>query len=244
MKNIHLISTDKPSLVAMLPGKELTYSKTKQLFTPTVDWKTQHIYITSDEEIKEGDWLIIIDDFETYVHEHKGDNLPTTYHKKIILTTDQDLIKDGVQAIDDEFLEWFVNNPSCESVEVKPLLSNNGRALFGYKIIILQEKPKFVTVNIESATGEDLGKVSYIPLLNVDYTPKQETLEEANWKVIGTKNDTFYNGAKWMQERMYSEEDMREAYKSCYTPFSFDRIGDLEQDFKKWFEQFKKEDKQ
>jgi hypothetical protein len=36
---------------------------------------------------------------------------------KIILTTDQDLIKDGVQAIDDEFLEWFVKNPSCEEVE-------------------------------------------------------------------------------------------------------------------------------
>jgi hypothetical protein len=40
-------------------------------------------------------------------------------YKKIILTTDQDLIKDGVQAIDDEFLEWFVKNPSCEEVEIK-----------------------------------------------------------------------------------------------------------------------------
>ena len=29
-----------------------------------------------------------------------------------------------------------------------------------------KEKPEFVTVNIESATGEDLGKVSYIPLPN------------------------------------------------------------------------------
>ena len=39
---------------------------------------------------------------------------------------------------------------------------------------------------------------------------KQETLEEANWKVIGTKEDTFYNGAKWQAERMYSEEDMKQ----------------------------------
>jgi hypothetical protein len=30
--------------------------------------------------------------------------------KKIILTTDLDLIKDGVQSIDNEFLEWFVKN--------------------------------------------------------------------------------------------------------------------------------------
>ena len=41
-------------------------------------------------------------------------------------------------------------------------------------------------------------------------------------------------------KRMYSEEDLKEAFKSCYTPFSFDRIGDLEQDFNNWFEQFKK----
>ena len=31
---------------------------------------------------------------------------------------------------------------------------------------------KYVTVNIESATGEDLGKVTYIPLLDVDITKK------------------------------------------------------------------------
>ena len=42
----------------------------------------------------------------------------------------------------------------------------------------LYDEPKFVTVNMESATGEDLGRVSYIPIPNVDYIPKQETLEE------------------------------------------------------------------
>ena len=46
--------------------------------------------------------------------------------KKIILTTDKELIKDGVQAIDDDFLEWFVKNPSCEEVEtVKGLMKLN-----------------------------------------------------------------------------------------------------------------------
>ena len=248
MKNIHVLTTDKPSRLHLI---EDTLTITSEYENSVCDAEV-NIYITSDEEIKEGDWYLNTEEKNGnmnpfYGKLYKGNKsinkVSSDYiHnlKKIILTTDEKLITEGVQPIDEEFLEWFVNNSSCEVVEVKPLLSNNGRALFGYKIIILQEKPKFVTVNIESATGEDLGKVSYIPLLNVDYTPKQETLEEANWKVIGTKNDTFYNGAKWMQERMYSEEDMREAYKSCYTPFSFDRIGDLEQDFKKWFEQFKK----
>jgi hypothetical protein len=39
----------------------------------------------------------------------------------------------------------------------------------------------------------------------------KETLEEVNWNVLGTKSDTFYNGAKWQQKqdkKMYSEEDM------------------------------------
>jgi hypothetical protein len=54
---------------------------------------------------------------------------------KIILTTNKLLIKDGVQAIDDTFLEWFVNNPSCEYVDIN--------RDWGYpKIIIPQEEPK------------------------------------------------------------------------------------------------------
>jgi hypothetical protein len=89
--------------------------------------------------------------------------------KKIILTTDPDLIKDGVQAIDDEFLEWFVKNNSCEGVEVKrnylgskclkcgfienhdevdtencPKCSNTRyEHLYLHKIIIPQEKPNY-----------------------------------------------------------------------------------------------------
>jgi hypothetical protein len=71
----------------------------------------QHIYITNDEEIKEVDWVYSIWDKKIkraikYIKD-------ALFLKKIILTTDQDLIKDGVQAIDDDFIEWFVKNPSC-----------------------------------------------------------------------------------------------------------------------------------
>lgn len=41
--------------------------------------------------------------------------------KEVILTTDTDLINNGVQPIDDTFLKWFVNNPICEFVEVERL---------------------------------------------------------------------------------------------------------------------------
>ena len=51
----------------------------------------------------------------------------------------------------------------------------------------------------------------------------------------------FQDGAEWMQERMYSAEDMRKAYDQGIDD-SFD-IGFSNKDdtnFNKWFEQFKK----
>ena len=115
MKNIHVLSTDKPSRL-YLNTKEYIFDNEYSLSTD--ECQNKHIYITSDEEIKEGDWFL----------EKAGRQYPIQWNgieklnfhcKKIILTTDQDLIKDGVQAIDDEFLEWFVKNPSCGVVDVE-----------------------------------------------------------------------------------------------------------------------------
>jgi hypothetical protein len=144
MKNIHILPTDKPSRL-------WTNNLKRRLVLD--EFPSQHptniaknIYITSDEEIKEGDWHF------------KNDKMVTKSHiidntcKKIILTTDQELIKDGVQSIDDEFLEWFVKNPSCEFVEVikdlfqvnqnNPVLKGSTALVKQHKIIIPQEEPK------------------------------------------------------------------------------------------------------
>ena len=125
MKNIHLIPTDKPSRLHNKNGELGNYPSTKLYIE---DFKGNqhnsfHIYITSDEEIKEGDCVIdnvgrIWIKMELCFVKVAKDN-PYGKSYKIILTTDQDLINDGVQKIDDEFLEWFVNNPRCEWVEVK-----------------------------------------------------------------------------------------------------------------------------
>ncbi len=176
----------------------------------------QHIYITSSEEIKQGDWCIYNSgDVIQYLVKLNTDNL-----KKIILTTDQDLIKDdGVQAIDDDFLEWFVKNPDCEIVEVQKGFADGtawGYNFLDYKIIIPSEKPK------------------------------QETLEEAAYqdcKKSGLNNTSyaahcihsFINGAKWQAERMYSEEDLLSAFEAGMM-----FIGEDKGSFKEWYEQFKK----
>ena len=67
-----------------------------------------NLYVTSDEEIKKDEYYLG-DDNHIY-------NLVTSVNnngKKIVLTTNTELIADGVQAIDDEFLEWFIKNSSC-----------------------------------------------------------------------------------------------------------------------------------
>ena len=112
----------------------------------------KELFITSDEEIKVGDWCFLQKDNKEYVYKctEKPQN-PKHWGLKIILTTNDQLIKDGVQPIPDEFLEWFVKNPSCDEVEVIPLRKSSGWYdekevwhwdFLAYKIIIPKEEPK------------------------------------------------------------------------------------------------------
>ena len=114
MKNIHIIPTPKLSRLRYNLSNVLVF--TKELYRDYGKEANQNIYITNSEEIKKGDW--VFNEISKEVYKITNVDELVIYEKRVILTTDQDLIKDGVQAIDDEFLEWFVRNPSCESVEV------------------------------------------------------------------------------------------------------------------------------
>jgi hypothetical protein len=230
MKNIHLLPTDKPSRVYKHLGRELKhtvrYFEQKGLLCIN-----QNIYITSDEEIK-GDWVYYENGDLKGIYKIVNSQRPKTMVlKKIILTTDQDLIADGVQAIDDEFLEWFVKNPSCEEVEVEnekvhvgwePDYSYEDLGIDGsknvyhdfYKIIIPQEKPKQETIL------EQIDQNNPVTRGSTALVYKQETLEEAAdtyaKKQYGNScgareerkisKEDFIAGASWQAERMYSEE--------------------------------------
>jgi hypothetical protein len=181
MKNIHILQTDKPSRL-ISSGKEFTLLKNS-----TTDKRCENIYITSDEEIKDGDWMIRGNEQPTLVTPNFFWDFGVRYYK-IILTTDKDLIKDGIQAIDDEFLEWFVKNPSCEEVGIKVEFIQTPDYLkdgFYYKIIIPQEEPKQETLE------EFIEREGY---------PKGITQEI--WE------DGVRLGAKWQQEKNYSEKDL------------------------------------
>ena len=261
MKNIHIIPTDKPSrLLYFGTSKELTLQVNPATFR-VFERSTQNIYITSDEEIKEGDWFYNIISLkpEPFKACENGDgyvNCSKYSHyridcKKIILTTDQDLIADGVQAIDDEFLEWFVNNPSCESVEtiyglfnpmgrqVDPnnLGQNHSQCIWKHKIIIPQEEPK-----------QELERG-----ITITHVGKQETLEEAidriakedGYDIEGSKVADFVDGmvkgAKWQQEQDKNKYSEEEVFNLCRDFAIF--VQQKRPSYKnqlEWFEQFKK----
>jgi hypothetical protein len=144
MKNIHILPTEGESnLFYADKGKELCYTRRSTFYSTGI-----HVYITSDEEIKEGDWCMSLCDDESYEEIYQCNNigLVDDEDKKIILTTDTKLIADGVQEIDDEFLEWFVKNPTCEFVEVSELRffdpDTNKSAHCKWEYDLPQEEPK------------------------------------------------------------------------------------------------------
>ena len=155
MKNIHILPTDKPSRL-YLNTKEYIFDNEYSLSTD--ECQNKYIYITNNEEIKERDWYL--DTVANVLFKNDKIFLNGLGYKKIILTTDQDLIKNGVQAIDDEFLEWFIKNPSCEKVEViyglynpmgrkvsnEKVSENHSQCVWKYKIIIPKEEPKQETL--------------------------------------------------------------------------------------------------
>ena len=280
MKNLHLLQIDTTSKLVKIYNDVNRETFTLKLDVEVNDSFKEYVnvYITSDEEIKEGDvvkipcgvgkvkelfWKFgndnpsyIVEDIFIYklrYGQKEGELQINSFRyedvKKITLTTDQDLINDGIQAIDDEFLEWFVKNPSCEFVMTIPdviglrdVFQPTGKDL--YKIIIPKEetKPKTMLESLQEyfkntpkeKVLEDWNEFQHLDEEGITVkefleNQKQETLEEAaekyseNWeKITGLDYENtvpsevnkldFINGAKWQQERMYSEEEVRKMF--------------------------------
>ena len=250
MKNIQLIPTDKPSRLHTYKG--VLNLASGEFVAPTIvkiknDLIILNIYITNDEEIKEGDWFIHKTNADLSLHKCVGrpakqnvignNNIDYMlgYCKKVILTDNEDLIKDGVQVIEDEFLEWLVENPSCEEAEVKLDYDNGLRIIdgknLGYYCIILKEESK------------------------------QETLEEAAERILANNVDGlsellrdddlffFYKGviqcygeamAEWQAERMYSEEEVKDLIEDWTKMANGLNLNFPKYHFNKWFEKIKK----
>jgi len=257
MKNIHVLPTDKPSRIYNILGsKKIGFTSNDPFYTENCGGgtKNQNIYITSDKEIS---------GFENNIWVIKGDRIflwqntmalvSNNKPRKIILTTDQDLINDGVQEINYEFLEWFVNNPGFEKIEVikTHLCTQTGLPCgmqclneetcnenITYKIIIPKKEPKCLYDTPRSCENSECRVLNKC---NGDRVKsKQETLEEAKikiykdyWNFEHTQwiKSSFFNGfeagAKWQAEKMYSEEGLKNAFDSAREFNSLDGVVDV-----------------
>ena len=318
MKNIHIIPTDKPSRLGRFIDTNNLVLKTFYELSQS----SLNIYITSDSKFVRDEY--ITDGIEVIKATPKLVSAQGLVDrrdwKKIIITTDQDLIKDGVQTIPDEFLEWFVKNPSCDTINIDSIPNSNwGFDLeepmnLGYKIIIPKEEftiikggddivfPSSTTITVfkplpdanwgsdvinevwdeEENNAEKINQLLVLALklpnedlkvlsdsivsrlpqeetkqikcycghtITCDCEPLQETLKEfINQSNTPEGLDQFSydkgleDGAKWEQERMYSEEQLKEAFLQGQESIGRDEIEGFQktQPFEEWFEQFKK----
>ena len=190
--------------------------------------------VSNNEDISENCW-IIADGRLVQVSYLLSDEIAKG--NKVILTTNKLLIKDGVQSIDDEFLEWFVKNSSCERVEIRYTVDFNSKAV----IIIPKEEPKQVTLeevelailfhNTYERLAPSFGYETRVDTKSFDTTTPNGKLMIAVSKEI----------IKWQTERMYSEEDLKEAFKQSRRTNIFEIGMPLVFDnFEDWFKQYKK----
>ncbi|MFN7465313.1 MAG: hypothetical protein ACK5SE_14870 [Pseudanabaena sp.] len=238
MKNIHVLLTDKPSTLWVNNlRRRIELDKDVLIGSNTA----QHIYITSDDKITSSqDWFIDIKDNRNHLHQvgydlesvEWNDQYNPLYFKKIILTTDQGLIKYGVQVIDDEFLEWFVKNPSCEEVEVyREGYKKNGMideaTSYQYKIIIPKEEPK--DINAHTGFDEEGHSLNYqgniLPLNNIDPVRFERQQKSFNlWRsnkarggieAVTGFGKTFIAIKESKQETTIPKEEPKKEYIKC-----------------------------
>jgi hypothetical protein len=122
-----------------------------------------------------------------------------------------------------------------------------------------QETPKtfkelFANTGIKPTTDKN-GNIQYNFKATMKEEPKQETLEEFEAALIKfpeydqfLERNAFIEGAKWQQERSYSEEEVIELLQKALTHKDDGEIGSLvtaqgeirTANFFSWFERFKK----
>lgn len=105
MKNIYLLPTDKPSRLQLQMNGDFHIENGQSIALRSY----QNIYITNDEEIKEGvdQWYLDKVLNEPY---NSGGAQYASKQDVIILTTDQDLIADGIEQISEDVLLKIVEH--------------------------------------------------------------------------------------------------------------------------------------
>ena len=216
MKNIFLIPTPKESrLWRDLDSNKLRFDN---ISTPNSNECTkcsnEYVYITTDSKFVRDEY--ITDGIEVMKATPKLVDAQGLVDrrdwKKIIITTDPELIKDCVQSIDDEFLEWFVKNPSCEEVETERFYTMSQSTYSGIEYEIIYPKKNFYCGDevdygeqcdfqcdrCVDATGVDYG---YLPKETPKFVSKTSCSfinKDVRIKEEKVYNDVFHYQTRWL----------------------------------------------
>jgi hypothetical protein len=129
MKNIFLIPTERQTNLV-----RIWYKVEKTAFSFRINAEVNdsykeyvNIYITDEEELKEGDYIFETD--TNIVNTADKDYSRNEFDFKIVLTNDPTLIEDGVQEVSSEFLSFFAENP-IDYVRVEKWLDDEGERFY------------------------------------------------------------------------------------------------------------------
>jgi hypothetical protein len=243
-KNIWVLPTKNPSRLWIndITGKiELSHSSDVL--------GALNIYITSSEKPKEGDYaihkvfgigkIINIDGEDCFVtlKTNPTDGSVTTPWKrnipdiqKIIITSEEELIANGVQRIEEDFLQWFVKNQSCEWVEVKKGFADGsayGYDFLSYKIIIPQEEPEEIIYYCEQGDPYCQSPKCRCNTIKPKEEPKQDRTCNNNCSVVCGECQIF-------ESKQETLEEAAEKYAS-YTHINGEKV-----EIGKYFDEIKK----
>lgn len=169
-----IIATDKESRLFLKTGNQLEYNEHRPIHGINhLGWKYQHLYILSDDEIKEGNWY----EFESMLNQATTKySLEVSKYikaKKIIATTDSSLGYNDILSIHQRrgltnHYPTFKPLPSIPQSFIKQYVSeyNKGSKIEEVMIEYEFEKP-FMTVNDDEERVENY---PISPILNPDNT--------------------------------------------------------------------------
>lgn len=120
MKNVFLLPTEnKSNIVLLKENNRLYYHPMILSINPNII--PQYVYITTEEKFNENEYLtdgVEVIQATPKLVEAQG-LVDRREWKKIIITNDPELIENGVQKINQSFLNWLSENQSCEFVEIE-----------------------------------------------------------------------------------------------------------------------------
>ena len=235
MKNIFVLPSDKPSRLYIGNNGNFVFGMVKtSIQSKNNDFTNQNIYITNSEEINKDTkpcWCIntIKNTWDDDLIYYQG-SMPQYHYigfKKTILTTDPELIKNGVQEVPEYFLKWFIvgKNP-IEYVEIKLHLESLDTMKNSYEIIIPQPKQETIEEVAERILANNIDGLK--DLLNDD---------DLFYFYKGVIINYGVAVAEHQSEKTFSEEDMRNSFCNGYRANVKSSLNDSFQD---WLNKFKK----